>query len=399
MYSYIIDPLTKKVHKTQSKKGLSILQNYINQNGGKYVGKGTYKCVFSPAIRCAGDDKRYNNSNKDNYISAITTYEEASNEIKNEKIRYKFDPNEEFTLKLLKSCKIGELDNKTEAFEEFSSCSDSINGNFLSQYEYPYNQFDFHSPDDLRLIINKNGGVNLKVLLKKLAKMKDTDLLELLPKLFIKFKSILKGLVKMGKAGYIHCDIKPANILYNIKTNKFYLIDFGLMSSFKQLLKKSYFIDYTINVPYNGYYYYYWPIDAGVSATFLKRLKKSQDLNFSPPISEGPSTYNTHRNPRNIKELYYSNIDNPQFFIKNSKEKFDTYSIGITMKEFFISSKIEKLIKKLLKIYKTNKALINIKHFIPKLTELIKEMTEINPIKRISIAKASEKYNKLVDIL
>ena len=69
------------------------------------------------------------------------------------------------------------------------------------------------------------------------------------------------------------------------------------------------------------------------------------------------------------------------------------------MKEFFISSKIEKLIKKLLKIYKTNKALINIKHFIPKLTELIKEMTEINPIKRISIAKASEKYNNLVNIL
>ncbi len=399
MYSHIIDPLTQKAYKLQSNKGISILQNYINQAGGKYIGKGTYKFVFSPPIRCAGEDKRYNNTNKDNYISAITTYGESLTEIKNEKIRNKFDPKEEFTLKLLKSCKIGQLDSKTEKKKEFSNCADPITGNFLSQYEYPYNQFDFHSPDDLRLIINRNGGVNLKVLLKNLSKLSNKDLVKLLPILFIKFKFIFKGLIKMGKAGYAHCDIKSGNILYNINKKKFYLIDFGLMSSFKKLFKKSYFIDYTINVPYNGYYYYYWPIDVGVSATFLKRLKKSKDLNFSPPISEGPSRYNIYRNPKNIKELYYNNIDNPKVFIKNSKEKLDTYSLGITMKEFFLSNKIERLIKKLLKIYKTNNSLINIKKMIPRLSELINEMTEINPIKRISIVKASQKYNNLIDIL
>ena len=399
MYSYITDPLTKKAHRIQSKKGGQVLKKYIKQSGGKYIGKGTYKCVFSPPIRCAGENKRYNNDNKDRYISAITTYGESLTEIENEAIRNKFDPNEEFTLKLLKSCKVGDLDNKTETLKEFSSCSNPTDGNFLSNYQYPYDRFDFHSPDDLRLIINKNGGTNLKVFLQNLSKISNKDLVKLLPNLFIKFKVILQGLVKMGQKGYVHCDIKPGNILYNINKNKFYLIDFGLMTSFKKVLKQEYFVDYTINIPYNGYYYHYWPIDVGVSATLLNRQKKSQDLNFSPPISEGPSHYNNYRNPKNIKELYYENINNPKQFIKHSKEKFDTYSIGVTMKEFFLSSEFQKTIKNLSKIYKTNIGLISIKKLIPKLVELIKEMTNINPIKRISIIRASKKYNELVDIL
>ena len=97
--------------------------------------------------------------------------------------------------------------------------------------------------------------------------------------------------------------------------------------------------------------------------------------------------------------IYYENINNPKQFIKHSKEKFDTYSIGVTMKEFFLSSEFQQTIKNLSKIYKTNISLISIKKLIPKLVELIKEMTNINPIKRISIIRDSKKYNELVDIL
>ena len=84
MYSFIVNPANKQIYDPKTIKALNILKNQFNQNGGKYISKGTYKCVHSPPISCSGKSKKYNSND---YISALTTNAEAINAKKNEKIK------------------------------------------------------------------------------------------------------------------------------------------------------------------------------------------------------------------------------------------------------------------------------------------------------------------------
>ena len=396
MYSLIIDPTTKKLYNIKSTKGISILKKYLQQTGGKYVSKGTYKCVHSPPISCDDKSDKYKSTD---YVSSVTTYTEAMNAHKNEIIKKKIDPKDEFTIKLIKTCNIGKLDPVEESEKEFQECTDVYDGNFLSNYTYPFEYYDYNSEDDLRLMIFKHGGVDLTELTEKLKEMNLKELLDIIPKLFSNFIHIFYGLQQFKKHKFIHCDIKPNNLLYNIKDNRFNIIDLGLMVSFAKALKDEYFIQYTINVPTNAYYYRYWPLDVGVSALFLDRKKHKSGLNFSPPISQGPNPYNKVRNPQNIRKLYYDNVNNVDDFIKVSKEKFDTYSLGITINEFFYSNIFNSSVKKLIKKYPSDKVLQKIKLILHKLSALVEKMTEIDPFKRISIDGAYKVYKEIVSTL
>ena len=52
-----------------------------NQKAGKFLGRGTYKCVFSPAIRCKGEEKSPFYPNSNDYVSAIMTNKDAKEEL------------------------------------------------------------------------------------------------------------------------------------------------------------------------------------------------------------------------------------------------------------------------------------------------------------------------------
>ena len=123
MYSIIRHPSTNENIKLRSLDGINLINNYYkylkNQNGGKFIGKGTYKCVFKPAIKCNESKIRFGDKKSKNYISAITTYSESKIELKMEKIRAKIDPDEKFTVKIQKTCPIGKLDKRSESKKEF----------------------------------------------------------------------------------------------------------------------------------------------------------------------------------------------------------------------------------------------------------------------------------------
>ena len=77
MYKFITDPLSNKKYKITGSKGKSVFEKYLKQMGGKYLGNGTYKCVFSPPTKCHKGKKRYGDKsgdNPNNYISALTTH-------------------------------------------------------------------------------------------------------------------------------------------------------------------------------------------------------------------------------------------------------------------------------------------------------------------------------------
>ena len=93
MYQFIINPGNNSRVDINSKLGKTILKNYIKQLGGKYVAKGTYKCVFNPPIKCKNlsgkPDVDY--SKDPNYVSAIMQEDELSselNELSNVKLSY-----------------------------------------------------------------------------------------------------------------------------------------------------------------------------------------------------------------------------------------------------------------------------------------------------------------------
>ena len=396
MYSFIVNPSNKKIYQPETIKAINTLKKEFHQRGGKYISKGTYKCVHSPPINCVDASEKYKS---DDYVSALTTKKEAQNAEKNEKLKKQIDPDNQFTVELKKTCKVGKLDSIKEGPEEFKNCTDAINGNFLSNYEYPFEYYDYDSEDDLRLIISKNGGKDLIQITNKLNEMTPKMLLNIIPKLLKNFKNILYGLLRFKEENFIHCDIKPNNILYNMKTNRFNIIDLGLMTTFNDALRDEYFIDYTINISRNAYYYRYWPIDSGVAALFLQRKKSKEDINFSPPISQGPSAYNKTRNPINIRKLYYDNISNIDDFIRVSKEKFDTYSLGITIKEFFYSGEFNLCIKKLSNKYPRDFSLKKIKTVRHELSKLVDKMIKVNPFDRISINNAYKKYCEIIKLL
>ena len=395
MYSFIINPYTKQKYRIKSKNGLEIFNTYLNQKGGKFIGKGTYKCAFSPPIKC----KKGNKYKGTNFVSLLTTNREASYAKKNSALVKKIDPKGKFTIQYLSTCKIGSLDPIEESEKEFKNCTNLQTGNFLSNYSYPFKYYDDDDDDSLRLIIAEEGGLDLTKSLRYLQKMKPDQLLNTISNMFKSFKSIFYGIQRFCKEKYMHCDIKPANVLYHFDRDKFIIIDFELMTSFKKALKDNIFINYTINVSPFEFYYRYWPIDIGISSLLLKRLRGNMDLDYSPPISEGPTSYNTQRNPQNIRKLYYNSIKNPQKFIKNSKEKLDVYSLGITINEFFYSNTFKDLLKKLEKKNSKNTTFKKNKLIMHNMTNLVDEMTDINPITRISSSIAYKKYCAIVDIL
>ena len=112
----------------KSKFGKLILKNYIKLIGGKFVGEGSSKCVFSPAIKCLGENKRYGDDIKgdssNNYISAIGDRVYLEEDIvQDQKLLPKIDPKGEFTLRIKKICKLGHFDEKDESEKELRRCS------------------------------------------------------------------------------------------------------------------------------------------------------------------------------------------------------------------------------------------------------------------------------------
>ena len=74
MYSKIINPTDNKSYSIFSKKGQNLLKKYIHLfRGGRYLGKGTYKCVMTPPIRCKGENDRYSEAGIDssNFVSSV----------------------------------------------------------------------------------------------------------------------------------------------------------------------------------------------------------------------------------------------------------------------------------------------------------------------------------------
>ena len=203
-------------------------RNSRKQCGGKYIGEGTYGCVFSPPIINA--DIPFKEPANDKYISKILSEDASHAELNIQTLIKAVDPHNHFFLtyknvyplntfhktdqdgkmKCLPNCGITAL-NKRNIQETDSLCS--------------------YNPSNLVNITYENGGVALDGLLhNKAIQLKD---------LMVPFYGLICGLCMLLKTynssngtiikpSIIHGDIKKDNVLYDQSHKRLRYIDLGL---------------------------------------------------------------------------------------------------------------------------------------------------------------------------
>lgn len=456
MYNKIYNPETNRLVSINSKKGKNIFKKYINQLGGKYVGKGTYKCVVNPPIKCLDEDFRYGDNIPDdsskNYISAIMKNENIEDELRELRNIYRFDPERKFTIGIVKKCDIGILDPDEESEKELINCL----GGPLKGYTWPFT--DAKSKRDLKQLIFPNGGISLDIL----KETKDIDTKFDLKKLLVQFLNIIEGIKAINDSGFIHSDIKPANIVYNKELNKFFLIDFGMSGSIDELMKS---YTYSQN-------YLFWGGDLKLSCNqdllksnkyvkiFLDNINKylsdntpcatkaeysklCEDIENEDRLNKeakealkikidksgmtkalGNELSNLEEHvskliePKyNISTLihHYLSLDTKKVkhiiktlslpiqeldynlvnkFYFQSFNKLDIFSIGMTLHRFFFESLIIYKLRKQIKEDKKNKKILRDIFF--KLGNIILKCLDPNPINRINHDNLVKEYKKIV---
>lgn len=168
-----------------------------------FLGNGAYGCVFKPHLKCETREDHPAGVGKVFHYAKDFEFEKRSLERVNE-----IDPEHRFTLPLLGTCKTAGIYKPSNAV---SQC-DTMNPN--DQY--------------LQLIMGY-GGKSLDTILKKRISKVTYN------KLFAAMGPVLDGIQTLVQHKLIHQDIKPGNLLF--LKDKCFLIDFGIMETFKKVYK------------------------------------------------------------------------------------------------------------------------------------------------------------------
>ena len=236
--------------------------NYTRKKGGRYVGEGTYGCVFTEEpLKC----KSQNSRDKRKVISKLLDRRFADEEYIESQIWADIDPKQEFSLWADKYCKLDTNDIKHT--DEMEKCKVNYRDDIKSR----------------RLIFYQYGG-------------KDLYSLEPEPKnyinLFKGFANLLHGISIAHKNNIAHMDIKEPNIVAEVKNDSIILrfIDFGLQLVTDEIDINNYKLTTYKNV------YPYWPYELAFydSKTSISAVNDHYD-NFYDNIRHNVYNY-TQRN-------------------------------------------------------------------------------------------------------
>ena len=372
MYDKIKNPITGRLVSVKSNYGKRILNKYLQQFGGKFINQGTFKCVFSPSIKCLGEDERYSGtSNPNNYISAVMTKSAAEDELKElNKILPIIDPDGNYTIQSVHKCKLGDLDAIIESKQDFEKC---IGRALPHDSIYPFKNKRGDTSNDLVQLI-------LSLIYESLRRMGSSSFE--IKYLFLNFVTVLQGIKQMKDVGYIHGDIKPPNILYNINTKKYYIIDFGLSNNTSDFFSNDDF--YSKNTAFyadNGYGYRYWPPCIGISEKLMNQKNQMSSSEWQ------------RRNDTIIHDVIDTSLFsdtrrnfNADEFILESTKKFDVYSLSFLINEFLNTNTILSTLKK-------QNPTIDVIRLEGDLVILQGKMKQINPFDRLSIEDVIREYN------
>lgn len=336
---------------------------FTTQNGGKFIGQGSYACVFYPLIKC--NDVNYDKTKYPKTIGKIFKGKHSNSVISEyqivKKIK-KIDPNNNFSVEFFGKCEVSTLNFKKS--DEKDKCNDLYLNNY-HQLIYAYKGVD----------------------LTRLPKNIKTE------KIFIALKNIIYALNILNYDNrIIHVDIKPLNMLYNKEEDKIYLIDFGMSIEKNKFMKKY------ENFLFNQAYYYYPPefqLYHGFS-TYGSQLTYKFFIDI----------YGTTINFKELENIFikYGFVNYNDYCLSNLKEIYNIYKK--TYKKYKHEG-IKKLFYKTLNkvdIYSLGISMLELISLYPNMSEDKKKnivtfalkITNFNPLNRLSGQEAINEYNKII---
>jgi len=185
--------------------------------GGRYVDKGSFGCIITPALPCSKTDTNLQSS-----ISKIvhdTDNDSVSNELEISNILRKLDPEQQFYITIDKYCYIHKIPQDRK---------DLISVRFKDDDLTEYNSVDKTGKDkntcDIDLDMNPinlimpYAGISLKNIMKTDMRKEHKSIRATMHKIFINnfrtyFKHLLIGLLKMHNNRIVNRDIKEQNIM------------------------------------------------------------------------------------------------------------------------------------------------------------------------------------------
>jgi len=221
------------------------------------IGEGSYGCVHKPSIHCKSDV--YKNFNYDEYVSKIMKTKHAKDELNEFLVIGSYDKTNEYHLGEPVMCS-PKLNDKV--IHDIKKCH-HISGQDVAD-----------NPEDYKVLLLKFGGPDLKHFCNdEIIEYLKTDKQEKTDKFWLEVHHLLKGLKFFNDNGIVHNDIKPHNILFDIKTGKLKYIDFGLMRKKSDIKKSS-----ENNVNYLGSFHWSYPFDCGfMNREIYNRFSKSPE--------------------------------------------------------------------------------------------------------------------------
>ena len=193
--------------------------------GGKYIDKGGFGCVISPALPCTSSD-----INLDSSVSKIIKHQtkELNKELNISNMLKKLDPGQQFYITIDKYCFINEIPKhrtdltnvkyKNDNLSKYSINNDKLYDKFGNKKKIDKTFCDI----DLDLkpvnLIMSYAGLSLSSIMK--TNRKGTDMKAKMHQMFIDnlkiyFKHLIIGLVKMHNNRIVNKDIKQRNIMLN----------------------------------------------------------------------------------------------------------------------------------------------------------------------------------------
>jgi serine/threonine protein kinase len=180
------------------------------RKGGRYIGQGSYGCVFEPALKCMGEKTRRANS-----ISKLMYKKNADEEYQQKNLLESLNSQQKYFIYPCAMCAPSLPFSSNNHVDKCFLSRDRKNPENLKNEDKLINQ-----PNEMRLLQATAGGVNLlEVNLHR----------SMIYPLFKSFNNLFEGLIKLHKAGITHNDVKPMNIVTKEKHGAWTtrLIDFG----------------------------------------------------------------------------------------------------------------------------------------------------------------------------
>jgi serine/threonine protein kinase len=278
----------KKVMTLKSTGNKNNFKDIYTLSGGKFIDKGGFGCVISPAIPCSIKDKEKNLEKSVSKILREPT-NEAYNEIKISNILLKLDPERKYYITFHKYCYINEIPENRKDIVAVHYINDSKKKFTIDTGQ---GQKDKRACDielDMRPVnfIMPFAGYSLSSIMKTNPKAAGTR--AIMHNLFITnlklyFKHLILGIIKMHNNRIVNHDIKQKNIMlhWDKELNEMNVryIDFGLSD-----FLSTEFCSHFSNISSKGTIYYTSP-DLIVCYQIRKHYDRSEQVIIRSIMSE-----------------------------------------------------------------------------------------------------------------